>query len=421
MSSDKLDIYNLGSAGVDVDRSAIHLEDGELISAQNAVQGDDGTLTKRDGLTKYDSTAGAGSILGFVAAPLGPGPADGTSDETTYYIPNAAGTWFKTTNSFSTSATNSVLGAAKADTAAATLNNRLYYVSTAETVRVFDGVQDSLFFDPPSFATTVAGVWVSNGTLYSSIQDGTTTGYVIELDSFGRMTQIGAAIPASFLVSKLIYHSNNIYAACVTSAPGQLRVYTIRPATATTATAWTLDYTTSGFTSVSSGSLASFKSLLYLGVAPAVGDTAVVYSRSATGTYSASDTATGTASDVTSLIVYKGSLYAAFSHYSGTGTANVMRKTTNGSSWSTAATLGTEDGLGEFYVVGHKAFMVNSGQQSVAGYYTSNGTSWTVFSVSGSNTIEGFGAFKAAGTGPAFGATSAFILMQSGSSLQIVN
>ena len=422
MAEGTIDAYNLGKNGVVVDKSLVHAEDGELSKAQNAIHdkhGSDGGICNREGLLKNHTVAAAGSILGFIGAPLGPGPAVGTEDTKTYYLSNAAGSWHKSTNGMSTSATTTVLAAVKASIPAATLNGRLYYVSTAETVRVFDGVQDSLFFTPPTFAPTLNGIYVADGTLYAGIRNSTTSGYIVELDEDGRMTQIGAAFASNYLPSLLIFHQNDLFVLAVKAA-SQAVVLRIRRDAATSTTAWTVDYTTTGFTSVSAGALASYRGLLYLGVQPAVGDTAIVYERSTAAVYTARDTATGAASDVTGLVVFKDVLYAAFGHYSGAGTANVIRKTTDGTTWSTAATLGTEDDLGAFNLAGNKLFVLVAGT-TVAGYSSTNGTTWVAFAVTVTAAEEAFGVFAASGDGPSFGATSSFIVLQGGTSLQILN
>lgn len=69
----KLDCYNLGSMGVNVDKNPIELEDGELTKSQNAIHdplGSMGGLRKRPGLTKLNSVAAAGAINGAIGVPI---------------------------------------------------------------------------------------------------------------------------------------------------------------------------------------------------------------------------------------------------------------------------------------------------------------------------------------------------------------
>src|SRR6187549_1956610 len=71
----KLNVYGLGSLGVNVDKNPINLEDGELTKAQNAIHdptGSMGGLRKRPGLTKVNSSAVSGSVFGIMNVPIAP-------------------------------------------------------------------------------------------------------------------------------------------------------------------------------------------------------------------------------------------------------------------------------------------------------------------------------------------------------------
>lgn len=68
-----LKLYNFGSKGVNVDASDLHMVDGELRQAQNVIHnvlGMGGGITNRDGLTRFNASAAAGSILGGIGVPL---------------------------------------------------------------------------------------------------------------------------------------------------------------------------------------------------------------------------------------------------------------------------------------------------------------------------------------------------------------
>lgn len=68
-----ISVYNLGKLGVNVDKTAVHLEDGELTKAQNAIPdtaGHDGGIRKRPGLAQFNSSALSGSALGGVGVPI---------------------------------------------------------------------------------------------------------------------------------------------------------------------------------------------------------------------------------------------------------------------------------------------------------------------------------------------------------------
>jgi hypothetical protein len=68
-----LDVYDMADHGVNVTKSPIHLEDGELTKAQNW-QTDptlaDGAIRRRDAMVKLNSTALAGALRGLIALPF---------------------------------------------------------------------------------------------------------------------------------------------------------------------------------------------------------------------------------------------------------------------------------------------------------------------------------------------------------------
>lgn len=68
-----LRLYNFGAKGVNVDASDLHMEDGELRKAQNIIhniQGVMGGITNRQGLSRFNASVAAGSILGGIGVPL---------------------------------------------------------------------------------------------------------------------------------------------------------------------------------------------------------------------------------------------------------------------------------------------------------------------------------------------------------------
>jgi hypothetical protein len=410
-----INVYDLAKKGVNTTKAPVQLDDGELTKAQNAIpdrDGFDGILTNRPGLVKFDADVAAGSIHGFIGVPLGPGPGTTTDDETVYYLANEAGTWFKSTNSFNTSSAVSLFTAHKQFTLSAMLGGRLFYIATDETVHVFDGIKDSLFFDPHSTFPTLINLYGGNGFIYIVARDGSSNDYVLELDSDGRSRQLGAAIPSNYGVSNLRFHQNDLYAGCVKNA-AEWKVFRIRPAVATTTTVWTTDFTSSSETDVTAVVLESFKGLLYSGPETATA-AARVRQRSAAGSWSAVDSGSA-ADDITSLREFNGFLYAAWSPYSA-GNA-VIRRSSTGSSWATVKDFGAVE-IDKLIVVGNKLWLINSGEVTAA--YSTNGTTYT--SVTTASAIqEALGFFSASGSGPAFGATKSFVLLQGASSLQLYN
>lgn len=64
-----LQVYNLGSLGVDLVNSPIHVPDTSFLSCQNAQTiTDDGELAikKRDGMVKVNSVAAAGTLKAII-------------------------------------------------------------------------------------------------------------------------------------------------------------------------------------------------------------------------------------------------------------------------------------------------------------------------------------------------------------------
>lgn len=68
-----LKAYNIGSLGIDVVNSPVHVADTALLNAQNAqVSPDDRELAikKRDGMAKINSSAAAGTLKAIINIPV---------------------------------------------------------------------------------------------------------------------------------------------------------------------------------------------------------------------------------------------------------------------------------------------------------------------------------------------------------------
>lgn len=66
-------VFNLGTAGVNVDLSPIHIADNQFTKAQNVISdplGVEQGLKNRPGLVKLNSASANGSVLGGVSVPL---------------------------------------------------------------------------------------------------------------------------------------------------------------------------------------------------------------------------------------------------------------------------------------------------------------------------------------------------------------
>ena len=69
----KLNVYNLGSLGIDIVNSPIHVADGSLLDCQNAQMSPNDAelaLKKRDGMVKINSVAAAGTLKAIVNIPI---------------------------------------------------------------------------------------------------------------------------------------------------------------------------------------------------------------------------------------------------------------------------------------------------------------------------------------------------------------
>lgn len=69
----KIDVYNLGTKGINVTKSPAHTEDGELVQAQNSIpdpRGQFGALTKRDGLGEITASSLGGAIQAIALIPF---------------------------------------------------------------------------------------------------------------------------------------------------------------------------------------------------------------------------------------------------------------------------------------------------------------------------------------------------------------
>ncbi len=226
--------YGLGSGGVNVVKSPIHLDDNELTKAQNAQPdnaGGLGSVRKRDGLVALN-TALAGSVVGIVGLPL---PDFGAVTRTMYAALGnaAANTWVKSTDGTTwVNATVPAIAQRRTKLSAPStiffVNNRMVAVdhkllypkdnyvqyptasSDAPPYNMFDGTNDTTIaqipFNPGSGATpgdtdsySILDSCLHKGQLYISTYDPTggspdRNGRVFRLDYItGQLTQVGNA------------------------------------------------------------------------------------------------------------------------------------------------------------------------------------------------------------------------------------
>lgn len=307
----KLNVYNLGSKGVVVDKSEIHTEDGELLRAQNAqvdTAGAMGAIRRRDGLSKLTSAL-AGAVRGVIGLPL-PNLATLTRHffvgfdnsggaGTGSWRTSTDGTTWTTLGTGNTApvipASSSLSGLTVAGfllTTWVTLNNRFYYPgndytvsSQNPTIHVFDGVTDAILCTIPQNPYASAGTFplavlsiipYSATQLVISTADGSSgdCGRVFLLDvTTGQLTHLGPqtninAAGVSLPLIPVLHQGKIWYASWNTSGGVASKVYWIRPGDLT----WTHD--ANGDTGTGNGychGAASFKGDLYFGYIADIG------------------------------------------------------------------------------------------------------------------------------------------------------
>lgn len=254
----KLNVFGLGSLGVNVDKNPINLEDGELVKGQNAIHdssGSMGSVRKRKGLTKVNAIAAAGAVKGAIGVPISIGtagndiPAVAPSSRLFIQARRITATtsgWNTSTDAWATSPTTGgpsgydasatprvpdYLWPAMVDNAGDTqghtraaysgrpscmYNNRFYYAgndytyqSTSPTIRMFDGTVDYLLNRVPSRSGTVAEAVIDmilggDNMIYFTTQDtgvhsaNTAKTRVFQLDpESGAITQMASPFPLS--------------------------------------------------------------------------------------------------------------------------------------------------------------------------------------------------------------------------------
>jgi hypothetical protein len=393
MPQGKIDLYGFGNKGVNVTKSPLHLEDGELVNAQNVLpdpRGELGSIKTRDGLTAINGTAMSTPVWGIVAV------AQPIVTTRTVYVgrqnsSEAGQGWNTTTDAFATLATAvttpgspqdddvaSDMDQAPAGNAneeykrgrlAAVVDNRLYYASndavintTAAVIRVFDPIANTdtelLRIPKLSFAGTetqrITEMFAVGSILYIGVFDdnnaGVFLGRVFKLDlATGGMIQLGnhfaLASPGTGSHEcpiSLEYAQGRLWAGTrgLAAVSGEGRVLWIDPSLdfRTANITWTLDHELSvNANGSSANSMKQYRGNLY--IATSVSNNAIagiVEQRTPAGTVSSSLTgASATAyNGFPDLCVFQSNLYATY--WSAGPTATIHKF--DGSSWSTVFT-----------------------------------------------------------------------------------
>lgn len=372
----KIDLFNLGSTGVDLTRSVVHADDGTLRSAQNAIpdmRGEAGGIAKRDGLTAVNSTTVGGSVKGAVLSSVSSG-----SGGLTVYVGGTT-LWFKSTDGFATSSTVSDTlghpqlltkfstitpvagdgGVRVPNCAAASYKNRIYFPDNDYTVgvhsppiHVMDGTGYREFCRMPinptvgAVSKAIIAILCNEGVLYVAVWEAGSSSadlqgsvYSINIVT-GAAKRLGATFPTGYLPWVLTWYQGRLWAGTYSDDDSfSGRVYWFRPESDS---AWTLDHTTTAGQGQITA-LAPYKGNLYASTIGSAGNAALVLKRTSLGVWSTSDTGTDTTvgNAYSSLVVFGDNLYT--SYHSEGAPSSTIRKFDN-SSWSLAYTYtGSQD------------------------------------------------------------------------------
>jgi hypothetical protein len=393
----KINVYTLGTGGVNVDKSPIHKDDSELLSAQNAYHDPNGVLgglRKRDGIIQVNGSTLAGTVSGITALPI---PFVRTRTIYAGINPGTSVLWRTSTNG-TTWASNSsapsrirrsdfteALGTITLtdERSTVTLRGKMYYAGddysynvTQPTIRVWDGTFDGLVTRVPlSLSNTTApnnktarivAMTLHNGSIYIATHEVTNgDGRVFKLDHInGTLTQVGLAAQPG--VSHFIATGQPH---CLASYNGYLwvglsvgvagRVYRIRPGIDTD---WIDD---SGVLTARVTSLAPYKGNLYAGHSTALAGTIAISKRTAaTGTWALNDSfagaSTGDSVD-TGLTVFGENLYSIWLDTSTAPNDQIAIRKYDDTSWSTVQEVVSAAGTRTQRLVGGYGFTPGDG------------------------------------------------------------
>jgi hypothetical protein len=298
----KINVYNLGTLGVDLVRSPLHIPDGAWRQAQNAEFPDDegeGGLKKRGSLTRLNTTALAGSIQSFTNVPLDTEAFGGAGIipyrhlicASTAGVPNQ---WRASSDGTTYAAVAAITNfpdfpVVNNGRMTATVNRKMYFTTTnglTTNLRLYswDGTTFVMLKDFGAISTVFnTDLFVANGVVYIATYDsGGLARIYAYRPSTGALSQVGNALSIAATAS-LAFAYGRLFAGFNTT-PGV--VYSIDPDTELT---WTLDETfAAGLTCYQ---LITFNGVLYAGtLGDGVGTLSLILTRDAAGTWTTSFT-----------------------------------------------------------------------------------------------------------------------------------
>lgn len=398
----KINVYNLGSKGVNVVKSPVHLDDGELTKAQNVQMdavGSLGGIRKRDGMARLNSSVMTGSGKGIISLPL----PDRSSYVRRFFVPydyggGAIGSntfWESTDGTTWTAGTRGVVPQQLADYGASLGNglgggiwrwcvhrNRFYYPANSDgALHVYDGDEDTdyrLFKVPdnPRDGTPITKILsivpYSSAYLLISTRDSTSRGRVFLFDvANGTLEQLGPETDLPYLPINPLVFQGRVFVGMYHGAGGSgAEVYYCRPGDAS----WTLDETLSSARGYIYN-MVPFLGELYAGVGVDVGSNGVVMKRDKDTAWAAAATSDGTGAgnhygpmavsqDGLTIYGFRNSVSG------GAAPTNRIMKSTDGASWSQDYDAGSGSGTS------------NCGIPWVD---TNGDMYWVMFSASGAN------------------------------------
>ena len=429
-----LNIFNLGSHGVNVDKNPVQLEDGELTKSQNAIHdptGSMGGIRKRPGLVKVNSSAVSGSVFGITNVPLAPITTRrfliGVDQDTT-----TAYQWFTSTDAMGTlSTTTSPAACARPDDTSPYIGTHIlsnrgiqgdafflypgdYTRGNPQPIRLWDGTVDRELFqiplnpsamsnEPTNYATSVGAVlnmllaWPKLYIVSHDFTLGAAPHYsrILEYNfETGALLQIGqgtsvatgdisASDGGSGIFTCCAFHQGYLYAGVGPAISGETcaasGVYRIRPGVDTV---WTYDLNTASAGQERPMCMASYKGKLYVGFQDFNTATQRVLVRDYAGAYTSSTTqGTLTGSAFVDMKVFGDNLYVTSLDENGASSQTRIHKYT-GSAWSIAKTIDSATSTprvgvamvehnSRLYVLG-----INSSRNGIV-THTADGSSWT--------------------------------------------
>lgn len=397
----KLNLYNLGTQGVDLTKSVIHADEGTLRHAQNAVpdpRGEFGGIAKRDGLGEINAMSIGGPVGGVVDAPL---PA-----KARIYIgyDNTGDTGFLTSEDGFDSEPVFVPGQVVGLEASAwsvaggqkrgcVVDNKFFYppslgitFTDSPPIWVLDGKVDREFARVPSEPVTgvqgpVLAMLPYRGTVYliTGAKDfqgsSSASGNAFTLNPItGEIRKLGSSSPDGRIPTCMVVSVGRLFVGTTYEAQTPTnggRVYSV-PVHGSNQFIQDVEVAHGDVSA-----LEEHKGLVYAATGNDQSATGgQVYRRSEAGAWTAIKTLSSATASYTSLLSFGGNLYAS---YRDSNTQEAYVDEFDGTTWTTVLTNNSVPlPRMVLFKFGTRMFAVDgSGQAGGSLFYTDDGTTWT--------------------------------------------